>query len=270
MKSQSIRAPAVAGLFYDGNPERLSTDVMSLLAAATPSTTFKAKAMVVPHAGYVYSGPIAATAYRALQDRADTIRRVVLLGPTHRVAVHGLAVPTVAGFSTPLGTVPLDQAAIGQILDMPQVVQSDLPHEMEHGLEVQLPFLQRVLRDFMLVPLAVGHAGAREVAEVLERLWGGDETLILVSSDLSHYHPYSEAKRLDGDTVQSILALQGPLGHEQACGATPLNGLLQIAREKGLTPHLLDLRNSGDTAGDRDRVVGYAAIAFTQGNGHVH
>jgi MEMO1 family protein len=269
MRSQSVRAPAVAGLFYESNPQRLSADVMSMLDAA-PSTAIEAKAMVVPHAGYIYSGPIAATAYRALQHRADAIRRVILVGPTHRVAVHGLAVPEVGGFSTPLGTVPLDHAAIGQILDMPQVVQNNLPHEMEHALEVQLPFLQLVLRDFTLVPLAVGHASAGEVAEVLERLWGGDETLILVSSDLSHYHPYSEAKRLDSDTVEHILALQGPLDHEQACGATPLNGLLQIARRKGLTPRLLDLRSSGDTAGDRDRVVGYAAVAFTSGDGHVH
>jgi AmmeMemoRadiSam system protein B len=268
MNSQSIRAPAVAGLFYEGNPQRLSADVMSLLAAAL-STDIKAKAMVVPHAGYIYSGPVAATAYRALQNRADTIRRVVLLGPTHRVAVQGLAVPTVAAFSTPLGTVPLDQAAIGQILDMPQVVQNDWPHEMEHALEVQLPFLQLVLRDFKLVPLAVGNASTKEVAEVLERLWGGEETLVLVSSDLSHYHSYNEAKRIDGVTIEHILALQGPLDHEQACGATPLNGLLHVARGKGLTPHLLDLRNSGDTAGGRDRVVGYAAIAFTSGNEHV-
>jgi AmmeMemoRadiSam system protein B len=268
MNSQSIRAPAVAGLFYEGNPQRLSADVMSLLAAAL-STDIKAKAMVVPHAGYIYSGPVAATAYRALQNRADTIRRVVLLGPTHRVAVQGLAVPTVAAFSTPLGTVPLDQAAIGQILDMPQVVQNDWPHEMEHALEVQLPFLQLVLRDFKLVPLAVGNASTKEVAEVLERLWGGEETLVLVSSDLSHYHYYNEAKRIDGVTIEHILALQGPLDHEQACGATPLNGLLHVARGKGLTPHLLDLRNSGDTAGGRDRVVGYAAIAFTSGNEHV-
>jgi hypothetical protein len=270
MNSQSIRAPAVAGLFYEGNPQRLSADVMSLLAAAPSTTDLKAKAMVVPHAGYIYSGPVAATAYRALQNQADTIRRVVLLGPTHRVAVQGLAVPTVAAFSTPLGTVPLDQAAIGQILDMPQVVRNDRPHEMEHALEVQLPFLQLVLRDFTLIPLAVGHASASEVAEVLERLWGGDETLILVSSDLSHYHSYSEARRIDGVTIEHILALQGPLDHEQACGATPLNGLLRVARGKGMTPHLLDLRNSGDTAGDRDRVVGYAAIAFVTGDGHVN
>jgi len=269
MNTHSIRAPAVAGFFYEGNPQRLSADVTSLLDAAV-STDIKAKAMVVPHAGYVYSGPTAAAAYRTLQRQADTIRRVILLGPTHRVAVQGMAVPSAEAFSSPLGTVPLDQDAIAQILDLPQVVQSDRPHAMEHALEVQLPFLQSVLRDFKLVPLAVGRASIEEVAEVLKRLWGGEDTLILVSSDLSHYHPYSEAKRIDGSTVEHILALQGPLDHEQACGATPLNGLLRVAREKGMTPHLLDLRNSGDTAGDRNQVVGYAAIAFTSGDGHVH
>ncbi|MGA7179407.1 MAG: AmmeMemoRadiSam system protein B [Thiobacillaceae bacterium] len=269
MFAQSIRTPAVAGLFYEGDPRQLSADVGALLAAA-PNNIIGAKALVVPHAGYVYSGPIAATAYRTLQGRADTIRRVVLLGPTHRVAIHGLAVPTVTAFSSPLGSVPLDQAAIGQILDLPQVVQSDRAHEMEHALEVQLPFLQSLLKDFKLVPLAVGHASTQEVAQVLESLWGGEETLILVSSDLSHYHPYDEAARIDGRTVQNILALHDSLDHEQACGATPLNGLLRLAREKGLTPHLLDLRNSGDTAGDKGRVVGYAAIAFTSLDDHVH
>lgn len=269
MLTQSIRPPAVAGLFYEGNPQRLTADVASLLDAAAVRDV-PAKAMVVPHAGYVYSGPVAAIAYRLLKRRAATIRRVVLLGPTHRVAVQGMAVPSVEAFASPLGAVPLDREAIEQILDLPQVVQSDRPHAMEHALEVQLPFLQAVLQDFKLVPLAVGQTSVEQVAEVLKRLWGGEETLILVSSDLSHFHPYNEARRIDGGTVERILALQGPLDHEQACGATPLNGLLRVAREKGMTPHLLDLRNSGDTAGDRDRVVGYAAIAFTEGDAHVH
>lgn len=269
MFTQAVRPPAVAGLFYEGDPQRLKNEVASLLAGA-PQAVIKAKALVVPHAGYLYSGPVAATAYRALQSRADSIRRVILLGPAHRIAVQGLAVPSVAAFSTPLGTVPLDVAAFERILNLPQVVQSDRPHALEHSLEVQLPFLQVVLPEFSLVPLAVGDAGVREVAEVLERLWGDEETLILVSSDLSHYHGYHEARRIDGDTVERILALQGPLDHEQACGATPVNGLLQVARAKGLTPHLLDARNSGDTAGGRDRVVGYAAIAFSQDEGHVH
>jgi AmmeMemoRadiSam system protein B len=267
MFGPSIRPPAVAGLFYEGDPQRLSLDVAELLESA-PRTELKAKALLVPHAGYIYSGPVAASAYRLLQNQADSIRRVILLGPTHRMAVRGLAVPTVASFSTPLGVVPLDRAAIGRISALPQVVQSDGPHAMEHALEVQLPFLQAVLGDFQLVPLAVGDASAEEVAEVIEQLWGGEDTVILVSSDLSHYHSYSEAKRIDRATIENILGLQGSLDHQQACGATPLNGLLRVARRKGLRPHLLDLRSSGDTAGDKDRVVGYAAVAFSPVNDH--
>lgn len=269
MFSPSVRPPAVAGLFYESDPQRLSIDVAALLATA-PGTELKAKALVVPHAGYIYSGPVAASAYRLLQTQSRSVRRVILLGPTHRVWVQGLAVPTVASFSTPLGVVPLDRAAMAQIATLPQVVQSDAAHAMEHALEVQLPFLQAVLGEFELVPLAVGEASAEEVAEVLEQLWGGEDTIILVSTDLSHYHAYSEASRIDRATVDDILAFRGPLDHEQACGATPLNGLLQVARRKGLKPHLLDLRNSGDTAGDKDRVVGYAAIAFGPEDGHGH
>ncbi|MGA7949467.1 MAG: AmmeMemoRadiSam system protein B [Thiobacillaceae bacterium] len=269
MSSPSIRQPAVAGLFYAEDPQHLALDVAGLLEAA-PTTELKAKALVVPHAGYIYSGPVAASAYRLLQRQAGSIRRVVLLGPTHRMAVHGLAVPTVATFSTPLGGVPLDRAAIAQISVLRQVVQTDGPHAMEHALEVQLPFLQTVLGEFQLVPLAVGDTSPDEVAEVLELIWGGEETVILVSTDLSHYHSYSEARRIDRVTVDDILAFREPLDHEQACGATPLNGLLRVARRKGLKPHLLDLRNSGDTAGDKDRVVGYAAIAFSPEASRVH
>lgn len=263
----STRPPAVAGLFYEANPQRLSAEVAGMLENAQ-SPEFKAKALVVPHAGYIYSGPVAASAYRLLQRLAPAIRRVILLGPTHRVWVRGLVVPTVASFSTPLGVVPLDRAAIDQLTDLPQVVMSDAPHATEHALEVQLPFLQSVLGEFQLVPLAVGEATTEEVAEVLERLWGGDDTAILVSTDLSHYHAYNEAKRIDRASVDDILALKGPLDHAQACGATPLNGLMEVARRKGLKPHLLDLRNSGDTAGDKHRVVGYAAIAFCQEADH--
>ena len=262
MFKSSIRPPAVAGLFYEANAQRLAADVAEMLETAH-SSELKTKALVVPHAGYIYSGPVAASAYRLLQKQAASIHRVILLGPTHRVWAHGLVVPTVASFSTPLGAVPLDRAAIDQLADLPQVTSSDAPHAKEHALEVQLPFLQAVLGEFQLVPLAVGEASAEEVAEVLERLWGGDDTAILVSTDLSHYHAYTEARRIDRATVDDILELKGPLDHEQACGATPLNGLLQVARRKGLKPHLLDLRNSGDTAGDRHRVVGYAAIAFS-------
>jgi AmmeMemoRadiSam system protein B len=259
----TTRPPAVAGLFYPGTTSKLAHDVRALLAAA-PAAAVAPKALIVPHAGYVYSGPIAATAYAALQPIASRIRRVVLLGPTHRVAVRGLALPGSEAFATPLGEVPLDLQAAQAIAHLPQVTVSPLAHAQEHSLEVQLPFLQSVLADFKLLPLAVGMATPQEVAEVLELLWGGAETLIVISSDLSHYLPYAQAQATDRATAQAVLQLLQPLSHEQACGGTPINGLLLAARKHHLVPHLLDLRNSGDTAGSHDGVVGYAAFAFEE------
>ncbi len=257
----ATRPPAVAGMFYPGDPRELADDVARMLGAAKPLAGAP-KALIVPHAGYVYSGPVAASAYALLAPVRASIRRVVLFGPTHRVPVRGLAVPSVAAFATPLGIVPLDRAAIAEAMQLPQVKAADGPHALEHSLEVQLPFLQAALDDFSLVPFAVGDASGGEVAEVMELLWGGDETLIVVSSDLSHYHLYADAQRIDRRTVDSILALHALGSHEQACGATPVNGLVEVARRRGLQPTLLDLRNSGDTAGDKSRVVGYAAFAF--------
>jgi len=258
-----VRPAAVAGMFYSAAPSRLAAEVRAHLAGATPEANRALpKAVIVPHAGFVYSGPIAAVAYARLADLRGVVRRVVLLGPAHRVAVRGLAVPTVRAFATPLGEVSIDAAAIARVASLPQVVASDRPHADEHALEVQLPFLQTVLEDFALVPFVVGSASADEVAAVLDALWGGPETLIVVSSDLSHYHPYDQARRIDRATADAILALEPGLDHEQACGATPVNGLLTCARRRGLKPVLLDLRNSGDTAGDRSRVVGYAAFEF--------
>jgi len=222
------------------------------------------KAIIAPHAGYIYSGPVAASAYARLIPLHDVIKRVVLLGPVHRVAVHGLALPGVTAFATPLGEIPIDLDAAAAIENMPQVVESPAAHAPEHSLEVQLPFLQAVLDDFKLLPLAVGNASPTEVAEVLDAVWGGPETLIVISSDLSHFHPYQAAQVIDAQTAQDILNLQNTLSHEQACGGTPVNGLLLAAKQHHLQPHLLDLRNSGDTAGDKDRVVGYASFAFTQ------
>lgn len=228
------------------------------------------KALIVPHAGYMYSGAIAASAYATLRPLAARIRRVVLLGPTHRVAVRGLALPAATTFSTPLGEIKLDTDAMHELARLPQVVVSDAVHAQEHSLEVQLPFLQTVLQDFKLVPLAVGDASAEEVAAVLEAVWGGAETLIVISSDLSHYLPAEVSQLVDRKTADEILKLR-PLGsHQQACGATPLNGLLLAARAHHLQPHLLDLRNSGDTAGPHDSVVGYAAFAFTGETSHGH
>ncbi len=258
----NTRSPVVAGVFYPADSERLNQDVQYLLAKVSLLTILKPKALIVPHAGYQYSGQIAASAYASLSAMSAIIRRVVLLGPAHRVAVHGLALPGVDVFDTPLGSVKLDADLIRRIAHLPQVTVSREAHELEHSLEVQLPFLQNVLKNFTLLPLAVGMASAEAVAEVLDYVWGGEETLIIISSDLSHYLPYTVAREVDNETVQSILRLQQPIQHDHACGSIPINGLIIAAQQHHLTPHLLDVRNSGDTAGSRDQVVGYAAIAF--------
>lgn len=270
MLHMEVRPAAVAGLFYADNAAALRDDIQDLLAAVSPATILPRppKALIVPHAGYIYSGPVAASAYAQLRPLRDSIRRVILLGPVHRVPVRGLALPDVKAFSTPLGTVLLDREWVDRLRPLRQVTISAAAHAMEHSIEVQLPFLQSVLNDFRLVPLAVGDATTEQVAEVIDTAWGGAETLIVVSSDLSHYLPYEHARRVDTATCDAILHLHGELSHEQACGGTPINGLMQVARQRQLTPHLLDLRNSGDTAGDRARVVGYAAMGFTEGNGH--
>jgi len=259
----ATRPAAVAGAFYPAEPGELSAQIAGYLGAAVSGQGAHAsKLLLVPHAGYVYSGPVAAHAYAQLLPWRERIKRVVLLGPTHRVAVRGLAAPTVAAFDTPLGRVPIDQGALSALADLPQVVRSDAAHAQEHSLEVQLPFLQSVLGRFTLVPLAVGQATTDNVAQVIERLWGGNETLIVISSDLSHYLPYTQARATDHATVERILRLDPKLSHHEACGATPLAGALYAARKHGLSARLLDLRNSGDTAGDRSRVVGYCAVAF--------
>ncbi len=257
-----VRPAAVAGMFYPDAPSRLAADVRGYLARVAAASGRWPKAVIVPHAGYVYSGSVAAAAFARLAPMRGAVTRVVLLGPTHRVAVRGLAVSTARAFATPLGAVAVDADAVALALALPQVVASDPAHALEHSLEVELPFLQTVLDEFALVPFAVGQASPKEVATVLDALWGGPETLIVVSSDLSHYHRYDEARALDRRTADAILALEPNLDHEQACGATPVNGLLLCARRRGLAPSLLDLRNSGDTAGDKSRVVGYGSFVF--------
>jgi hypothetical protein len=252
-------------MFYPGNPGILAATVDQLLGEHASAPQAQPKALIVPHAGYVYSGATAGHAYALLAPWRALIRRVVLLGPTHRVAVDGIAAPQADAFATPLGSIPLDTAAIASLADLPQIVASDRAHAQEHSLEVHLPFLQRLLGDFTLIPLAVGHAAPREVAEVLDRLWGGPETLIVVSSDMSHFLPYAAAQQVDRETCAHILQLDPHIRPEQACGAYPINGLLLAARQRGLLPRLIDHCNSGDTAGDRERVVGYAAFSFTAG-----
>lgn len=265
MAIASIRPAAVAGQFYPADPRALRAQIDSLIAAAQPLDLERPpKAVIVPHAGYIYSGAVAAHAYAALAPLRQRIRRVVLLGPAHRMPVHGFALPAAQALATPLGVVPVARADWQALQCRADVVVDDRPHAFEHCLEVQLPFLQTALERFELVPLLVGGASEAAVADVLGTLWGGDETLIVISSDLSHYQPYPQARHLDHATVDQILHLRGGLDHQQACGATPINGLLRLAAQRRLVPHLLDLRNSGDTAGDRARVVGYASIALCE------
>ncbi|MFD2112860.1 AmmeMemoRadiSam system protein B [Thiorhodococcus fuscus] len=257
-----IRQPAVANRFYPGDAQELGVMLDAYLssdrAGAQPP-----KALVVPHAGYIYSGPIAASAYATLRPVRDAIRRVVLLGPSHRLPFRGLAASMASDFATPIGLVRLDRAAIDAALELSQVQPLEAAHTFEHSLEVQLPFLQRALGDFTLAPFVVGEATPESVAEVLDALWGGPETLILVSSDLSHYLDYETANRLDHQTSTAIEALDpNGIGPDRACGHAPLRGLLTLAKRHGLRAETLDLRNSGDTAGSRDQVVGYGAYAL--------
>ena len=265
-----LRPAAVAGMFYPAAPRELAWEVDNLLghSAGGDFAPGFPKALIVPHAGYVYSGGIAAEAYDRLRPARGIVRRVVLLGPCHRVPVRGLALPDAAAFATPLGQVPIDREAVAALAGLPQVVVSSAAHAEEHALEVQLPFLQRVLGEFSLVPLAVGAATPSEVAEVIEKLWGGAETLIVISSDLSHYHAYDEACAIDRGTARAILDFSTDIDHEQACGATPVAGLLLAAKRHKLNVELLDLRNSGDTAGGRARVVGYGSFALWDGAVH--
>jgi hypothetical protein len=260
----SVRPAAVAGLFYHENANELRRDVNGYLAGSSPRTAVVArpKALIVPHAGYQYSGPVAGAAYRQLRNWAATIRHVVLIGPSHRVPIRGLAVPSADSFATPLGQVPIDVAGRERLLEMGLAGISDAAHAAEHSLEVQLPFLQIVLEDFNILPIAVGLAPAEQVARVIDAVWGGPDTLVLVSSDLSHYHTWSEARQLDAETTRAIIECRDDLLDEQACGACGINGLMQVARRRGLIVELLDQRNSGDTAGDRSRVVGYGSYAL--------
>jgi hypothetical protein len=260
-ESMAVRQPAVAGMFYAAAPESLREDVAGYLSGIRP-TGPAPKAVVVPHAGFRYSGSIAAAAYALLRADAAAIRRVVLIGPSHRVAFRGVAVPAAGVFASPLGPVVIDAAARCAVSTHPAVLTSDRAHEFEHSLEVQLPFLQSVLPDFMLLPLVAGDATAQQVAGILDCVWGDADTLIVVSSDLSHFHDYSDARALDAATSRHIVALEPCLSGEDACGCIGLNGFLLAARRRGLTARQLDVRNSGDTAGDRTRVVGYGAFAF--------
>jgi MEMO1 family protein len=257
------RAPAVAGTFYPADPGILATQVDHLVA--THATGPTPKALIVPHAGYAYSGPVAGCGYATLGADRDRITRVVLLGPAHRVPVFGLATTSADEWVTPLGSVTIDDAARHAVLALPAVEVDDRAHATEHSLEVHLPFLQRTLERFSLLPLVVGQADAETVAAVLDTVWGGPETLIVVSTDLSHYHDYATASVLDRRTAEAITAGDPTtIRPVDACGAHPVRGLLVAARRHRLRTRLVDLGNSGDTAGPRDRVVGYGAFALEE------
>ncbi len=258
-----IRPAAVAGTFYPDDKQELHRYLTKLLQQAKSTIPSCPKAIIVPHAGYIYSGPVAASAYHLLQPYKTTIKRVVLLGPSHHVPLFGLAASSADYFTTPLGNITIDVVSTHTALQLPQVKLMDEAHVLEHSLEVQLPFLQTVLNSFTLVPLVVGEATADEVSEVLELLWGGDETLIVISSDLSHYHDYHTAQKMDRATSNAIEQLHpDALHHDDACGRHPVSGLLLLAKQKGLHTTTVDLRNSGDTAGGKNQVVGYGAYVF--------
>ncbi|MCW5554353.1 MAG: AmmeMemoRadiSam system protein B [Verrucomicrobiae bacterium] len=257
------RPAAVAGWFYPNDPTELRRTIEGFLRYVKPASTSTPKAVIAPHAGYVYSGPVAASAYARFIPARNVIKRVVLLGPSHCVAFRGLAASSAEAWTTPLGTVRVDTPAVHQVTMLPPVSIRDEAHDREHSLEVHLPFLQVVLGEFKIVPLVVGKAEDEEVFQVIETLWGGDTTRFVISSDLSHYHDYVTARTLDAATARAIERLRPEeIGREQACGRVPLRGLLRAAKAHGLRVETIDLRNSGDTAGPRAEVVGYGAWAF--------
>lgn len=260
--STKVRPPAVAGLFYPDDPPELRETVSAYLAQAPQMAAPSPKALIVPHAGYIYSGVIAAAAYAQVAHQRRQIRRIVLIGPSHRVYLRGMALPADEMFRTPLGMVPIDQELKARALAHEQVIQSDTPHAREHSLEVQLPFLQVLFDDFTLLPIALGSASPSAVAAVLAELWGDEATLLLVSSDLSHYLTYEEARAIDAETSAAILRNDPTLTGEQACGCIGINGLTWLARQRNARITQIARCNSGDTAGDRQRVVGYGAFAF--------
>ncbi|HIJ37296.1 MAG TPA: AmmeMemoRadiSam system protein B [Rhodospirillaceae bacterium] len=258
-----VRNAAVAGMFYPAEPNVLAADLRRLLEAVPPSEAVPPKAVIAPHAGYIYSGSVAASVYAPLSARRRDISRVVLLGPAHRLAFGGIAASSAEAFATPLGRVALDQEAIASLQGMPDFGILDAAHKAEHSLEVHLPFLQMTLDRFRLIPLLTGAVSVESVAHLLGRLWGGSETLIVISSDLSHYLDYARAQSLDSQTRLAIeQGDEEAIGPEQACGRVPILGLLRLAKQLGLAARTVDVRNSGDTAGPKDRVVGYGAWAF--------
>ena len=265
----NIRPPAVAGVFYPARNDALRASVQQHMSAAPALTSARwPKAIIAPHAGFAYSGPVAASAFSLLAPARKIVKRVVIIGPNHRVAVERVAATSVDAFATSLGNVPVDRAALERLSGLPQVQTFDFAHAPEHSIETHLPFLQFVLEDFSIVPLVVGDTAATDVSEILDLLWGGPETLISISSDLSHFYDYDTARKMDAGTAQAIETLQpDAIRFEHACGRVPIKGLMTLAAKHALKIETKDLRNSGDTAGGRDRVVGYGAWAFYEAGG---
>lgn len=259
----SVRPPAVAGLFYPDDAGELRETVSEYLRqhAAATAAAQSPKALIVPHAGYIYSGGVAAAAYATVASLRRAVRRIVLIGPSHRVYLRGMAVPTATSFATPLGRIEIDHELKSLLLQRGNVVEADAPHAQEHCLEVQLPFLQMMFDEFTLLPVVLGAIAPEHVAAALAQVWGDATTLVLVSSDLSHYHGYEEARQIDAATSAAILRREARLAGEQACGAVGINGLLYLAGQRQLAVGEIARCNSGDTAGDRSRVVGYGAFA---------
>ncbi len=267
MDTNKIRPTAVAGMFYPSDPQELMREVSTYLSAAVPEDTLQAKdikAIIAPHAGYVYSGPVAGTVYRYLEQLKSQVSNVVLIGPSHRVPLLGLATSSAEYFNTPLGNIPINRAITSELNALPFVTELDQAHMMEHSLEVHLPFLQMTLENFQLVPIVAGDASPQQVDQLITLALQHEKTLLVISSDLSHYHDYHTAQKLDSATCHAIETLSiEKLDSQHACGFVPVRGLLKYARENGLTASTVDCRNSGDTAGPRDQVVGYGAYVFT-------
>jgi MEMO1 family protein len=263
--SRPHRPAACAGRFYPAAPQDLRTQINAALHGACCASGPAPKAVIAPHAGYVYSGPVAGSAFARWERAGDGVQRIVVLGPSHYVALSGMAVSSADGFETPLGRVPLDTGGIATLLSLPQVRVHEEAHRPEHCIELELPFLQVLFDRFVLVPLLVGSATDQEVDEVLELLWDQPGTRVVVSSDLSHFHEYAKALAMDAETARAIENLQAEMiTSDRACGSIAMRGLLRLARRRAMTVTTVDLRNSGDTAGSRDRVVGYGAFLFAE------
>lgn len=264
MSLPTVRPTAVAGSFYPGDPNKLELQLEQLLSEAQVKAVWsdrRLRGLILPHAGYMFSGPVAAIGYKLLAQQAKNFKCILLLGPSHRVPLRGIALPNHSHFRTPLGDIPLDTDALKFLQRFDTVHVLPAAHALEHSLEVHLPFLQQVMGEFLLIPIVVGEMPAATLAAVIDKLWDED-TLLLISSDLSHYLPYKEATTQDQQTSELIEQCETNLNGEQACGCNPINGTLKLVSKRKLKVEILDYRNSGDTAGSKDQVVGYGAYAI--------